>query len=52
LAQKVRSPSNGRTPEGLKMNKYEGNVIKGERTVVPLGQSKYLPLGKHRKLTN
>lgn len=39
--QRVRSISNGRTPEGLKLNKYSGKFTQGERTVVPLAQSKF-----------
>ena len=39
--QRVRSVSNGRSPEGLKMAKYSGTFIHGDTTKVPLEQSKY-----------
>jgi hypothetical protein len=39
--QRVRSISNGRTPEGMKLSKYSGRFIQGEKVVVPLGESEY-----------
>mgnify|MGYP007078669860 FL=1 len=38
--QRVRSVSTGRSPEGMKMSTYTGNIIHGEKHVVPLQDRK------------